>query len=165
MALPFLESLAAAGSTPSSAVPMRMLCVGNNFGFVPKLFFPTETGADYAMPELLKTFEPHRKELTPPIEPDTRGTTTIRDQLARHREVAACADCHAKIDPWGFALESYGPIGGWRTHYPRSGNRGQGPEVDPSATLPTGQEIADAKDLRDALLERKDQVLRNLIRQ
>ena len=50
-----------------------------------------------------------------PIEPDTRGTTTIREQLAKHREVAACNDCHAKIDPWGFALEIYDLIGGFRS--------------------------------------------------
>ena len=45
----------------------------------------------------------------PPIEPDTRGSVTVREQLAKHRNVSACADCHAKIDPWGFALEFYDP--------------------------------------------------------
>lgn len=60
MALPFLESLGAA----ESETPIRMLCVGNNFGYVPKLFFPEETGANYAMPELLKSMEPFRDQLT-----------------------------------------------------------------------------------------------------
>ena len=49
-----------------------------------------------------------------PLEPDTRGATTIREQLKKHRNVQACADCHAKIDPLGFALEFYDPIGGYR---------------------------------------------------
>lgn len=101
----------------------------------------------------------------PPIEPDTRGTTTIREQLAKHREVAACADCHAKIDPWGFALESYGPIGGLRTRYPQNGILGRGPDIDTSASLPGGVEIANEADLRAELLERKNLVLRNLIQQ
>lgn len=37
------------------------------------------------------------------IEPDVRGTTTIREQLAKHRDHAVCASCHARIDPPGFA--------------------------------------------------------------
>ncbi len=53
----------------------------------------------------------------PPIEPDIRGASTIRQQLEKHRSVQACADCHAKIDPLGFALEVYDPIGGLRRAY------------------------------------------------
>ena len=51
------------------------------------------------------------------IDPDTRGTTTIREQLAAHREIETCNKCHSKIDPPGFALESFDPIGGFRTKY------------------------------------------------
>jgi hypothetical protein len=53
----------------------------------------------------------------PAIEPDVKGATTIREQLARHRSNAACNRCHAQFDPPGFALESYDPIGGWRDYY------------------------------------------------
>lgn len=53
----------------------------------------------------------------PAIEPDVKGATTIREQLARHREDTACAGCHARFDPPGFALESYDVIGGWRDFY------------------------------------------------
>lgn len=53
----------------------------------------------------------------PPIEPDIRGATTIKEQLAKHRETAACASCHKKIDPLGFALENFDVIGGWRENY------------------------------------------------
>ena len=53
----------------------------------------------------------------PAIEPDTRGATTIREQLEKHRTQATCAACHAKIDPAGFALESFDVIGGWRDRY------------------------------------------------
>ena len=41
------------------------------------------------------------------IEPDTRGATTIRKQLDKHRAVESCAVCHKRIDPVGFALESF----------------------------------------------------------
>lgn len=104
----------------------------------------------------------------PPIEPDTRGATTIREQLAKHRSVAACADCHAKIDPWGFALEFYDPIGGFRSAYPfvRSdgahGNR-RGKPIDGSGELPGGKVIKDEMGLKLELLERKDALMRNLV--
>ncbi|MCE9603649.1 MAG: DUF1592 domain-containing protein [Planctomycetia bacterium] len=54
---------------------------------------------------------------TPAVDPDVRGTTTIREQLDAHRNTAACAGCHAKMDPPGFALENFDVIGGWRTLY------------------------------------------------
>jgi len=46
----------------------------------------------------------------PPIEPDIRGATTIKEQLSKHRQIASCASCHKKIDPLGFALESFDVI-------------------------------------------------------
>src|SRR5258707_191051 len=53
----------------------------------------------------------------PAVEPDTRGATTIRQQLDKHRSNAACAACHARIDPPGFALENFDVLGGWRDKY------------------------------------------------
>ncbi|MDQ3814068.1 MAG: DUF1592 domain-containing protein, partial [Armatimonadota bacterium] len=53
----------------------------------------------------------------PAVEPDTRGTTTIREQLDKHRTDPSCASCHRKIDPAGFALESFDVMGGWRERY------------------------------------------------
>ena len=53
----------------------------------------------------------------PAVEPDIRGATTLREQLARHRDDASCAVCHNRIDPPGFALENFDVIGGWRDNY------------------------------------------------
>ena len=55
------------------------------------------------------------------VEPDIRGAVTIRQQLDKHREDVSCASCHVKMDPPGFALESYDVIGGWRTTYRTQG--------------------------------------------
>lgn len=52
-----------------------------------------------------------------PLEPDVRGSKTIKDMLAKHREVETCNECHRKIDPWGFAMENFDPVGVWRDHY------------------------------------------------
>lgn len=63
----------------------------------------------------------------PAVEPDIRGATTLRDQLARHRDDASCAVCHDRIDPAGFALENFDVIGGWREEY-RSLGEGRRPD-------------------------------------
>ena len=53
-------------------------------------------------------------------DPDTHGAQTIRQVLAKHRTDANCNSCHRKIDPIGFALENYDPIGRWRKTYPNN---------------------------------------------
>jgi len=111
----------------------------------------------------------------PAIEPDLRGAQTIRQQLARHRAAPACASCHARIDPLGFALENYDVIGGWRTWYRTfEGQRvvaevnatavryRRGPAVDPADTLPDGRRFRDIDELKKHLLQDRDQVARCL---
>ncbi|MBL6705003.1 MAG: DUF1592 domain-containing protein [Planctomycetaceae bacterium] len=95
-----------------------------------------------------------------PLEPDTRGTTTIREQLDKHRSVATCAECHRRIDPAGFALEFFDPIGGYRTRYPARGNRG--PEVNGSGQLPSGESFEDERGLKKLLVARKDRFAETL---
>jgi mono/diheme cytochrome c family protein len=95
-----------------------------------------------------------------PIEPDTRGSTTIREQLDKHRNVEACANCHRKIDPIGFALEFYDPIGAFRTRY--SGNGRNKQPIDGSGQLPSGESFSDLQGLKDVLLNHKDQFTRML---
>jgi hypothetical protein len=85
-----------------------------------------------------------------PIEPDIRGATTIRDQLMKHREIATCNACHQSIDPPGFALENFDPIGGWRDHYPRPGR--QGPVIDASGVLLSGETFQSIADFKKVLL-------------
>src|SRR4029077_17741902 len=52
----------------------------------------------------------------PPLKPsdDDGQPTSVRVALERHRQNAVCANCHARMDPWGFALENYDGIGAWR---------------------------------------------------
>jgi hypothetical protein len=110
----------------------------------------------------------------PAVEPDIRGATTIREQLAKHRQVESCASCHAQIDPPGFALESFDVIGGFRENY-RTVQRGQpvtidgrrmsylkGPAVDAADVLPDGRRFANIDDLKRLLLEDQDRLARSL---
>src|SRR5690606_14358472 len=54
----------------------------------------------------------------PALTPDIRGATTPRDLLAAHTESADCRGCHRQIDPIGFVLENFDPIGNWRNQWP-----------------------------------------------
>ena len=108
-----------------------------------------------------------------PIEPDIRGATTIREQLARHRAHESCNRCHRKIDPPGFALECFDVIGAERDWYrtrgsgkyvkrprhPQAPNHfvqyRQGHDVDPSGTMPDGRTFANISDYKHLLLEDK----------
>jgi hypothetical protein len=91
----------------------------------------------------------------PPIEPDIRGATTIRQQLEKHRSVQACADCHAKIDPLGYVLEAYDPIGHFRSAYPN------GATIDTAGEY-RGQPISSPADIRAYLAKHPDLLAHNL---
>lgn len=78
---------------------------------------------------------PPPPESVPAIEPDIRGAVSIRDQLAKHTNSTSCASCHDKIDPSGFSLESYDPIGQYRVAY---GTKKNSAKVDPSGVTPDG---------------------------
>jgi hypothetical protein len=117
----------------------------------------------------------------PAIEPDVRGAKTIREQLDKHRSLAACASCHKKIDPPGFALESFDVIGGARTRYRSIGAgdpapRGSidpfigisfklGPAVDASGVLPDGREFGGIEEFQNLMLADRSRLLSNLARQ
>ena len=92
-----------------------------------------------------------------PLPTDTREATTIREQLALHRQHEACNSCHRKIDPMGFAFENFDPVGRWRDRYKRA----KGP-IDTSTELSTGEKIADIVEFKKMLMSRKQQVIRCL---
>lgn len=87
--------------------------------------------------------------VTPPEVPPNKGKhKTVRQQLEQHRRVKACANCHMKIDPLGFAMENYNPIGSWRMKEEQTGL-----PIDPSGNLPDGTEFADMRELKQILLQ------------
>jgi hypothetical protein len=84
---------------------------------------PVRRGA-WVMKKLLGDPPPPPPAGVGSIEPDTRGATTVREQLAKHRNSETCASCHSHIDPPGFALECFDVIGGFRDRY-RTQEKGQ----------------------------------------
>lgn len=112
------------------------------------------------------------KTINPPppnisgVDPDVRGATTIREQLAKHRSNATCNACHAKMDPPGFALESFDVIGRHRDRYRILKDKHlslDGPRVDPSGETVTGQPFKDLSELKAHLLADQDQLARNMV--
>ncbi len=115
------------------------------------------------------------------VEPDIRGAVTIRQQLAKHRADPSCASCHTRMDPPGFALESFDVMGGWRERYravkegippvPGIGMNGQrftfheALPVDASGELPDGRAFADIREFKRLLLKDEVTLARNLAQQ
>jgi hypothetical protein len=110
---------------------------------------------------------PPPPDVVPAIEPDVSGATTIRDRLAKHRADATCAECHRKIDPLGFSLESFDPIGRWRSTYPKAKNTSApAPQIDTSGEFPSGESYRDFAGFKKIILDTRSELFtRHLIRQ
>ncbi|MSU23119.1 MAG: DUF1592 domain-containing protein [Opitutus sp.] len=118
---------------------------------------------------------------TAAVEPDIRGAVTIRQQLAKHRADESCAVCHRKMDPAGFALESFDVMGAWRDRYrgvdekmPAEKGLGKnghsfefhfGLPVDAAGELPDGRTFQDVREFKNLLRHEDVALARNLTRQ
>ncbi|MGC4003059.1 MAG: DUF1588 domain-containing protein [Pirellulales bacterium] len=111
---------------------------------------------------------------TPGVEPDIRGALTLREILEKHRTNENCNACHRAIDPPGFALESFDPIGTLRERFRTIGGKERakgrwnmkylayswGPSVDASGELLDGRTFAGYKEYRDLLAADRAQLAR-----
>jgi len=140
---------------------------------------PVKRGA-WIMARVLGKPPPPPPPGVPALEPDIRGATTIREQLAKHRSQETCAACHRNFDPPGFALESFDVMGGWRDRYrvvsggesvKGIGHNGLnfhfclGAPVDSSGELPDSRAFHNVAELKQLLLKNQEQLARNLVRQ
>lgn len=92
-----------------------------------------------------------------PADDQPQDGLTLRQRLEQHRKDAACASCHNRLDPLGFGLENFDPIGRWRTEI-------GGQPVDASGELPSGEKYAGPAELKQVLVNRKQEFLQNLTR-
>jgi len=101
---------------------------------------------------------PPPPDVVPEIEADDAAIEakglTIRERLKQHAIDQTCASCHARIDPLGFVLESFDPIGRWREQY-----RG-GLAIDASGKLFGEAEFKDIEQFKDAILARPEKFIR-----
>src|SRR5262249_54815924 len=73
---------------------------------------------------------------------------TVRQLLEQHRSKAECASCHSRMDPLGFGLENFDPLGRWRSEQ-------GGQPIDSVGILPTGERFNGPLELRKLLLEKR----------
>jgi cytochrome c5 len=94
----------------------------------------------------------------PPPPPDVPGLaergedgkpTSVRERMEQHRKSPACATCHVRMDPLGFALENFDAIGRWRT-------TSDGTTIDASGALPDGTRFDGVTGLRTHLVAQRE---------
>jgi Protein of unknown function (DUF1592)/Protein of unknown function (DUF1588)/Protein of unknown function (DUF1587)/Protein of unknown function (DUF1585)/Protein of unknown function (DUF1595)/Planctomycete cytochrome C len=80
---------------------------------------------------------------------------SLRARMEKHRDNPACAGCHQRMDPLGFALENFDALGKWRTV-------ADGEKVNASASLPDGTTFEGIAGLRNLLATHKDDYVRTV---
>ena len=117
----------------------------------------------------------------PAAETDLASATTLKKQLAHHRDNPSCASCHVKIDPAGFALEKFDVMGAEREHY-RTLEGGEkvdefinyvkaefnlGMKIDSSGEVVGGDSFKDVEEFKAILMKDHEHIrkhfLKNLI--
>jgi len=122
---------------------------------------PTRTSAvDRGLWVYEKLFGKHLPD--PPVVPaleegtgEAGVTRTFREVLEKHRADKQCASCHNKIDPIGFGLENFDPIGRWRKV---DGNK----PIDATGVLPDGRTFNGPSELKQRLVKDKADFYRNM---
>jgi hypothetical protein len=87
---------------------------------------------------------------------DSGKRLSMRESMAQHRTNPACANCHARMDPIGFALDNFDAVGKWRTV------DDSGTPIDASGVFPDGTKFDGVTGLQHLLLRRPEQVVRTL---
>jgi hypothetical protein len=87
---------------------------------------------------------------------DSGRRLSMREAMAQHRTNPVCANCHARMDPIGFALDNFDAVGRWRT-VDESGT-----PIDGSGVFPDGAKFEGVAGLRQRLLSRPEQFVSTL---
>jgi len=119
---------------------------------------PVIRGA-WILEALLGTPPPRPPANVPPLKENESGKKllSVRERIEEHRKNPACASCHNIMDPIGYSLENFDPVGAWR-------RRDSGFEIDPSGVLFDGTSVSGPADLRQFLVRSQDLFIRNFTR-
>jgi len=80
---------------------------------------------------------------------------SLRERMELHRKNPACASCHQRMDPLGFALENFDALGKWRTVSDAA-------PIDATASFPDGTRFAGVEGLRALMVSHKEDFVRTL---
>ena len=120
----------------------------------------------------------HRPPAPPPpnvgaLIPDASSAKSVREHLNIHRANPACAECHAKFDGYGLALENFDATGRWRIEEPtyedpakpvhrKEGEKLPAFKIDTAVELADGSRFEGVAGLKKHLLARKTEFTRGL---
>ena len=124
---------------------------------MPSRTSPVKRGK-FILEQVLGTPPPPAPADVPALDEEHKTITTasLRERLEQHRQDPTCAVCHIRMDPIGFSLENFDPVGQWR-------DKDGGFKIDPSGKLPEGQELDGPAGLKKVLLDRKNDFTRCLV--
>lgn len=105
----------------------------------------------WVLENIMGTPPPPPPKNVPALTPDIRGATTPREMLAAHMSERSCASCHKRIDPIGFMLENFDPVGNWRELWPKIDT-----PIDSTGILPDGTQINGITDFKAWLVDNID---------
>lgn len=123
---------------------------------------PVERGA-WVLRKILNEPPPPAPANVPQLSRLEKKKLTVKQMVKIHQEEPQCAHCHKKIDPIGFGMENFDPIGKWRTHDVRNKNFKY--KIDPSAALYRGPSFRNYLELREIFVSRHKQFNNGLIKQ
>src|SRR5947207_7808526 len=105
----------------------------------------------WILDNVLGTPPPQPPPNVPPLKENEAGgkLLSVRERMEQHRANPACASCHARMDPLGFALENFDAVGAWQTH------TADGAALDVSGVMPDGTTFAGLPGLRRVLVDTK----------
>jgi hypothetical protein len=117
--------------------------------------YPTRTSpvlrGKWILENILGSPPPPPPPNVPQLEEDATGSAkSLREQLEKHRANAACASCHSRLDPLGFALENFDGVGRYRAEE-------GGSPIDASGSMSNGATVTGPAGLKKVVLERKDE--------
>jgi mono/diheme cytochrome c family protein len=119
---------------------------------------PVQRGK-WIMEVLLGSPPPPPPADVPPFD-DTKAATatgkplSTRERMEEHRKNPACQSCHKVIDPLGLALDNFDTLGAWRI-------KDNGVAIDSNGVLYDGTKMSGPADLRQALLNHSEGLIRN----
>jgi hypothetical protein len=114
----------------------------------------------WVLEQLLGTPPPPPPPGVPELKEKSQGDhpTSLRQRLELHRTDPACAACHQKMDPLGFGLENFDPVGGWR-----DSEEDHAAPIDATGVLPGGQRFSGPVQLKAILVGKEKQFRRSLV--
>ncbi len=122
---------------------------------------PVERGV-YTLRKILNRPPPPAPANVPMLDEESIGSQSMRESLAAHMTTAQCASCHRRIDPLGFSLENFDPVGLWRETVPSSDGETSFP-IDTAGFMPDGKTKFDNfLEMRELLTAQSDPFLNGL---